>query len=52
MAKAKKERSTKYDEKLAIKGTFDELVNLSVNYTPKAKEKAKKEVPVKKAPKK
>jgi hypothetical protein len=42
MAKAKKTRSDKYDEKLAIDGTFDELIKVSVNYTPPKKEKAKK----------
>ena len=42
MAKAKKPRATKYDEKLAVDGTFDELVKLSVNYTPVKKEKGKK----------
>jgi hypothetical protein len=42
MAKAKKARAAKYDEKLAINGTFDELIKVSVNYTPPKKEKAKK----------
>jgi hypothetical protein len=48
MAKAKKPRANKYDEKLAINGTFDELVKVSVNYTPKEKEGAKKKTPAKK----
>lgn len=38
----KKVRANKYDEKLAIKGTFEELVKVSVNYTPKEKEAVKK----------
>ena len=54
MAKTKKtakKRAAKYDEKLAVKDiTFDELINLSVNYTPPKKEAAKK--PAKKAVKK
>ena len=44
MAKVKKPRANKYEEKLAVTGTFDELVKLSVNYTPKDKEPAKKKV--------
>jgi hypothetical protein len=51
MAKAKKERAKKYDEKLAVKGmTFDELIGMSTNYTPPKKEATKK--PAKKAVKK
>jgi DNA-binding protein H-NS len=51
MAKAKKARSGKYEEKLAVQNiTFDELIQLSANYTPPKKEKAKK--PAKKAVKK
>jgi len=43
MAKAKKTRSAKYDEKLKVEGmTFDELIGMSANYTPPKKEKAKK----------
>jgi len=42
MAKAKKPRATKYDEKLAIDGTFDELIKVSVNYTPPKKATANK----------
>ena len=43
MAKAKKTRAKKYDEKLAVKDiTFDELITLSANYTRPKKEKAKK----------
>jgi len=42
MAKAKKARAAKYDEKLAINGTFEDLIKVSVNYTPPKKEKAKK----------
>jgi DNA-binding protein H-NS len=51
MAKAKKARAAKYEEKLKVEGiTFDELINMSVNYTPPKKEKAPK--PAKKAVKK
>jgi hypothetical protein len=51
MAKAKKARPAKYDEKLAVKGmTFDKLISMSANYTPPKKEAAKK--PAKKAVKK
>ena len=39
MATEKKKRANKYDEKLAINGTFDELIKVSVNYTPPKKEK-------------
>lgn len=43
MAKAKKARAAKYDEKLAVKGmTFDELISMSANYTPPKKEAIKK----------
>jgi hypothetical protein len=42
MAKAKKARAAKYDEKLAINGTFQELIQLSANYTPPKKDKPKK----------
>jgi hypothetical protein len=42
MAKAKKPRAAKYDEKLAIDGTFEELIKLSANYSPPKKEKPKK----------
>ena len=51
MAKAKKARAAKYEEKLAVQNiTFDELIQLGANYTPPKKEKAKK--PAKKAFKK
>jgi hypothetical protein len=51
MAKEKKQRASKYDEKLAAQNiTFDELIQLSANYTPPKKEGAKK--PAKKAVKK
>lgn len=43
MAKVTRARSAKYDEKLAIKGTFEELIRLSANYTPPKKETAKKQ---------
>lgn len=42
MAKEKKQRADKYEEKLAIDGTFDDLIKVSVNYTPPKKQKAKK----------
>jgi DNA-binding protein H-NS len=45
MAKEKKQRASKYDEKLAVEGiTFDELIGMSANYIPpkKAKKAAKK----------
>lgn len=43
MAKAKKARAAKYDEKLAMQNiTFDQLTQVSANYTPPKKEKAKK----------
>jgi len=42
MAKAKKARAAEYDEKLAINGTFEDLIKVSVNYTPPKKEAAKK----------
>jgi hypothetical protein len=42
MAKEKKQRPAKYDEKLAVEGTFDELIKVSVNYTPLKKAAAKK----------
>lgn len=48
MAKAKKARSGNYDEKLAIDGTFDELIKVSVNYTPPKKEQPKKKAAKKK----
>ena len=48
MAKAKKARAAKYDEKLAINGTFEELIKVSVNYIPPKKEKAKKKAAKKK----
>jgi hypothetical protein len=39
--KPKKKRSSKYDEKLAINGTFEEVIKISANYTPPKKEKKK-----------
>ena len=48
MAKAKKARAAKYDEKLAINGTFEDLIKVSVNYTPPKKEQPKKKAPKKK----
>jgi hypothetical protein len=41
--KQKKERAKKYDEKLAVQNiTFDELIQLSANYTPPKKPAVKK----------
>lgn len=38
MAKEKKKRATKYDEKLAINASFDDIIKLSAEpYTPKPK---------------
>ena len=48
MAKTKKERASKYDEKLAIEGNFEDLVKVSLNYTPPQKKKASKKAPKKK----
>ena len=43
VSKSKKQRAAKYDEKLAVQNiTFDELIQLSANYTPPKKEAAKK----------
>lgn len=53
MSKAKKPRAAKYDPKVAIDGTFADVIKVSVNYTPPQKEKAKKAVnPPKKSNKK
>lgn len=38
----KKNRSDKYDSKLAINGTFEDVIKVSVNYTPPKKDKPKK----------
>jgi hypothetical protein len=51
MAKATKKltkRSPNYDPKLAINGTFDELIKVSVNYTPPKKAQPKKKAAKKK----
>jgi hypothetical protein len=46
MAKEKKKRATKYDEKLAINASFDDIIKLSAEpYTPAPKKEKK---PVKK----
>jgi hypothetical protein len=38
MAKAKKKRASKYDTKLAINATFEEIIKVSATpYTPKPK---------------
>jgi hypothetical protein len=44
----KKQRAEKYDEKLAINGTFEDLIKVSVNYTPPPKTPAKKKAAKKK----
>ena len=46
--KPKKERAKKYDEKLAIDGTFEDVIKVSLNYTPPDKEKPKKKAEKKK----
>jgi hypothetical protein len=40
-SKPKKKRASKYDEKLAIDGSFADVIKVSVNYTPPKKEKKK-----------
>lgn len=42
MEKAKKTRSKKYDPKLAIKGSFEDVIGLSVGKQPVKKKVAKK----------
>ena len=42
MAKGKKLHADKYDEKLAINNTFDDLIKVFANYTPAKKAKAVK----------
>jgi len=46
MAKAKKPRAKKYDEKLAVKGSFEDVIKLSV--TPQKPEPKKIDKPKKK----
>jgi hypothetical protein len=42
MAKEKKKRATKYDEKLAINASFDDIIKLSATpYTPAPKKEKK-----------
>ena len=36
MAKAKKKRAAKYEDKLSIKGTFEDVIKVSVQPDPKA----------------
>ncbi|HMH22644.1 MAG TPA: hypothetical protein VK563_12750 [Puia sp.] len=49
MAKAKKKRASKYDEKLSIDGSFEDVIRVSVQPGPvKAQEPAKKKKAVKK----
>jgi hypothetical protein len=40
--KPKKKRASKYDEKLAINGRFEDVIKVSVNYTPPKKKKNSK----------
>jgi len=42
MAKAKKKRSSKYENKLAIQGSFEDVIKLSAQPMDKPKEKPKK----------
>lgn len=42
MAKEKKHRSIKYDPKLSISGTFEDVIGLSVGKQPVKKKVAKK----------
>ena len=44
--KAKKKRADKYDDKVAINCSFEDVIKISANYTPK--DKAKKNTPAKK----
>jgi hypothetical protein len=46
MAKAKKKRADKYDSKLAITGSFDDVIKVSV--TPQKQEPKKADKPQKK----
>lgn len=48
MAKAKKVRAKKYDEKLAINGTFADVIKVSVQPATKKEEEPKKKNPRKK----
>jgi hypothetical protein len=47
MAKAKKKRAEKYDSKLAIEGSFEDVIRVSVQPGP-LKESSKKKAPAKK----
>ena len=40
--KSKKKRASKYDEKLSINGSFEDVIKVSANYTPPKKKKAGK----------
>ena len=42
-SKPKKKRASKYDEKLAINGNFEDVIKISTKYTPQKKKKAVKE---------
>ncbi len=48
MAKTKKKRAEKYDEKLAINGSFEDVIKVSANYTPPKRDTPKKKAPAKK----
>jgi hypothetical protein len=47
MAKAKKKRADKYDTKLSIEGSFEDVIRVSVQPS-KPKEPTKKKAPAKK----
>ncbi len=41
-SKPKKKRASKYDEKLAINGSFEDVIKISTDYTPPKKKKKEK----------
>lgn len=41
-SKPKKKRASKYDEKVAINGSFEDVIKVSTYYTPPKKEKKNK----------
>jgi hypothetical protein len=41
MAKEKKKRATKYDEKLAINASFEDIIKLSADFSPTKKKDIK-----------
>ena len=42
MSKAKKTRANKYEEKVAINGSFADVIKVSINYTPPKKKNKNK----------